>query len=136
MKTRLMITIEFISNNTNNEYTLQGVYNANGFIGSTTELSQVLLAIYGTSVSPYSYTGGENIRITDNQISLSFPLKVNDEVVFKPRNYDCAVFEMSSGTDNFTFLQNTIHGVAPIAQLYASTTACTFHGDCQVPTIP
>ena len=33
--------LEFISNNTSNEYTLQGVCNANGFIGSTTELSQV-----------------------------------------------------------------------------------------------
>ena len=33
--------LEFILNNTSNEYTLQGVYNANGFIGSITELSQV-----------------------------------------------------------------------------------------------
>ena len=42
-------------NNTGNEYTLQGVYNANGFIGSTIESSQVSLAIYDTSASPLLY---------------------------------------------------------------------------------
>ena len=94
-----------------------------------------MLAIYDTEVSPYSYTGSENIDITDNQISLSFPLKVNDEVVLNPINYDGAVFEMSSGTDNFTFLQNTIHGAAPTAQFYSSTKVCTFHGDCQIPNM-
>ena len=31
----------FILNNTSNEYTLQGVYNVNSYIGSITELSQV-----------------------------------------------------------------------------------------------
>ena len=34
-------SLEFIFNNTSNEYTLQGVYTANGFIGSITELQQV-----------------------------------------------------------------------------------------------
>ena len=97
-----------------------------------TELSQVFFAIYDTSVSPYSYTCSENIDITDNQISLSFTLKVNDEVVLIPRNYDGAVFGMRPGTDNFTFLQNTIHGGAPIAQFYSSTKLCTFHDDCQI----
>ena len=58
--------LESILNNANNEYTLQGVNNANGSIGSITELSQVFLAIYDTTVSPYSYTGGENIDITDH----------------------------------------------------------------------
>ena len=42
---------------------------------------------------------------------------------------------MSSGTDNFTFLQNTFHGGAPIAQFYSSTKVCTFHGDCQIPNM-
>ena len=56
--------LEFILNNTSNEYTLQGVYNANGFIGSTTELSQVFLAIYYTPVSPNSFTCSENMDTT------------------------------------------------------------------------
>ena len=127
--------LEFISNNTSNEYTLQGVYNANSHIGSITDLSQVFLAIYATTVSPQTYTGSENIDITSNGISLSFPLKINGEMVLNPRNSDGAVFEMSSGTDNFTFLQNTFHGGAPIAQLYSSTKVCTFHGGCQIPNM-
>ena len=62
----------FILNNTSNEYDLQSVYNGNSYIGIITELSQVFLTIYDTSVSPHTYTGSENIDITDNQISLSF----------------------------------------------------------------
>ena len=127
--------LEFILNNTSNEYTIQGVYGANSYIVSITELSQVFLAIYGTTVSPYSYTGSENIDITGNRVSLNFPLKVNDEIVLNPRGYDGAVFEMGSGTDNFTFLQNTIHGGAPIAQFYSFAKVCTFHGDCQIPNM-
>ena len=33
--------LEFISNNTSNVYTVQGVYTANGFIGSVTELPNI-----------------------------------------------------------------------------------------------
>ena len=83
--------------------------------------NKYLLAMYDTSVSPHTYTGSEHIDITDNQMSLNVPLKVNDEVVLNPRNYDGAVFEMVSGTDHFTFLKNTLHGGAPIAQFYSST---------------
>ena len=128
-------SLEFILNNTSNEYTLQGVCTANGFIGGITELQQVFLAIYGTVVSPYSYTGSENIDITDNQNSLNITLKVNDEVVFNPRNCDEAVFEMGSGTDNFSFLQNAFHGGAPIALFYSQTKVCTFHNGCQIPNM-
>ena len=127
--------LDVFLNNTSNEYDVQSVYNGKSYLGIITELSQVFLAIYDTEVSPYSYTGSEYIDITDNQISLSVPLKVNDEVVLNPRNYDGAVFEMSSGTDNCSFLQTTIHGGAPIAQCYSSTKVCTFHGDCQIPNM-
>ena len=64
-----------------------------------------------------------------------FPLNINDEVVLNPRAYDGAVFEMISGTGNFAFRQNTIHGGQPIAQIYASTKVCTCHGDCQIPNM-
>ena len=33
------------------------------------------------------------------------------------------------------FLQNPIHGGAPIAQFYSSTKLCIFHGDCQIPNM-
>ena len=42
--------LEFILNNTSNEYDLQSVYNGNGFLGITTDLSQVFLAIYDTGM--------------------------------------------------------------------------------------
>ena len=125
----------FILNGTSNAYTLQGVYNANPYIGSTTELSRVFLVIYDTTVSPQTYTGSENIDITSNWISLNLSLKINGEMVLNPRAYDGAVFEMGSGTCNFTFLQNTLHGGAPIAQFYSPTKSCTFHGDCQIPNM-
>ena len=65
--------LELVLNNTSNEYDLQSVYNGNGFLGTITELPQGYLTMYDTTVSPYNYTGGENIDITDNQISLTFP---------------------------------------------------------------
>ena len=74
--------------------------------------------MYDTTVSPYTYTGSGNIDITDNQISLTFPLKVNGEVVLNPRAYGGAVFDMVSRTDNCAFRQNTIHGGQPTAQFY------------------
>ena len=55
--------------------------------------------------------------------------------MLNPRAYDNAVFEMISGTDNFAFRQNTIHGGQPIVQLYSSTNACTFHGECEIPNM-
>ena len=60
--------LEYILNNTSNEYDLQSVYNGNGFLGITSDLSQVYLTMYDTTVSPYTYTGSENIDITNNQI--------------------------------------------------------------------
>ena len=84
---------------------------------------------------PFSHTGSENINITNNQVSLNFPIETNDEIVLNPRAYDGAVFDMLSGTDNFAFRQNPIHGGQPIAQFYPSTKICTFHGDCQIPNM-
>ena len=63
--------------------------------------------MYDTTVSPYTYTGSKHIDITDNQISLTFPLKIYDEVVLNPRAYDGAVFETISGTDNFALKRNS-----------------------------
>ena len=71
--------------------------------------------------------------ITDNQILLNFPMKINDEAVLHPWAYDGAVLDMLSGADNFAFLQNTTHGGTPIAQFYPSTKECTLYGDCSIP---
>ena len=93
--------LEFILNGTSNEYDLRSVDNANGFIGIITELQQVFLAIYDTEIIPFSHTGSENTVITDNQISLNLPIKINSEIILNPKAYDGAVLEINYGTDQF-----------------------------------
>ena len=107
--------------NTSNEYTLQGVYNANGFLGTISALQDVYLALYDTDMFPFPYTGSEHIVITDNQISLNFQIKIHAEIVLHPRNYDGSVFEMLSGSSSCAFRQNSLHGGTPIAQFDSST---------------
>ena len=107
--------LEFIFNNTSNEYTLQGVYNANSYIGSITDLSQVYLAIYDTTVSPQTYTGSENLDITNNEISLNFQLKINDEIVLHPRLN--GYFELHAGTSGITLLRNIVDGSLPLLSI-------------------
>ena len=87
-------SLEFISNNTNNEHISQDAENANSYLGTLTSLQQVRLAICDTDIIPFSYTGSTNTDITDYQISLNFTIKIHDEVVLHPRAYDGAVFGM------------------------------------------
>ena len=126
--------LEFVLNNTSNEYTLQSVYTTNSHIGTITELQDVYLTIYDTNTNPHSYTGNENIDITDNQISLTFPLKINDEIIMHPRNYG-ALFQLYSGTDNLTIHQNTFHGGQPIATFFSQDKSTTFYGNLIAPNI-
>jgi hypothetical protein len=126
--------LEFVLNNTSNEYTLQSVYTTNSHIGTITELQDIYLALYDTNTNPHSYTGSENIDITDNQISLTFPLKINDEIIMHPRNYG-ALFQLYSGTDNLTIHQNTFHGGQPIATFFSQDKSTTFYGDIIAPNI-
>ena len=64
-------------------------------------------------MSPHTYTGSENIAITDNQISLNLTLKINDEIVLNPRVNGHV--ELHAGTSGFTFLQNIVDGSQPLA---------------------
>ena len=43
--------LQFILNNTSNEYDSQSVYNGNGFLGIITSLQQISLAVYDTLIS-------------------------------------------------------------------------------------
>ena len=70
--------------------------------------------MYDTDTIPFSYTGSENIEITDNQLSLNLPIQIHNEIVLNPIAYDGAVFEIISGTDYFAFRQNPLHGGTPI----------------------
>ena len=123
--------LEFILNNTSNEYDLQSVYNGNSYIGIITELSQVFLALYDTGTNTSTYTGSENIDITNNEISLNFPLKINDEIVLNPRvNY---YFGLYAGTSGMTFLQNTVDGSQPIAIFNSLDKSVEFFGNLDIP---
>ena len=48
-----------------------------------------ILAIYDTNAQPFVYTGSEHIDITNNNISLRFPINMNNEIVLNPRAYMC-----------------------------------------------
>ena len=119
--------LEFTLNNTSNAYTLQGVYNANSYIGSITELPQVFPAIYDTTVSPQTYTGSENIDITNNEIPLNFPLGINDETSLNPR-VNC-YFEIYSAPNGISFLQHNSDGSQPIAIFNSLDKPVEFFGD-------
>ena len=77
------------------------------------------------------YTGSGNIDITNNEISLDFPLKINDEIVFNPRVN--GYFEMYAGTSDFTFLQNIVDGSQPIAIFKSLDKSVEFFGDLDIP---
>ena len=55
-----------------------------------------------TFLTNTNLTGSENIDITNNEISLTFPLKVNGEIVMNPRAYGIQ-FELYAATSGFVF---------------------------------
>ena len=67
-------------------------------------MSQVFLAIYDSPIESVTYTGSENV-ITNNQVSLNFPLKINDEIVMYPRSGG-VYFEMYAGTSGVAFTKH------------------------------
>ena len=121
-----------ILTNTNKEHDLQSVYNGNGFICTIAELSQVYLAIYDIPIEPITYTSSENIDITNNQISLPFSIKVNDEIVLNPRSGG-VYFEIYAGTSGIPFLQNQQDGAQPIAIFNSLDQSCELFGDVDIP---
>ena len=73
------------------------MYHNKHFIGIITELPQVFLAIYDVPIESVTYTGSENIDITNNQIPLNFTININDEIVMNPRSGG-AYFVIYAGT--------------------------------------
>ena len=95
---------------------------------------QPLLAIYDMPIESVTYTGSENIGITNNQISLNFTIEINDEIVMHPRAYGIQ-FEMYAGTSGFAFLQNQQDGGQPIAMLNSLDRSCDLFGDADIPFV-
>ena len=107
------------------------MYTANSYIGTITELQHVFLALYDTGTSPSTYTGSENIDITNNIISLTFPLTINDEIVLDPRL--TGYFELYAGSSGISFLQNIVDGGQPITIFNSLDKSIEFFGDLDIP---
>ena len=114
--------LEFVVNGASNEYTLQSVYNANGYIGTITSLSQVYLAMYDSSSLLYLDThdlvrssgtfGGlaaslKSITTDSNEISFvndADNFKINIDLTNYEQNLtlDPNIVPVSDGTGNLT----------------------------------
>ena len=124
--------LEFILNNTGNEYDLQSVYNGNSYIGVITDLQNVFLAIYDTGTNSSTYTGSENIDITaNNEIQLNFPLKINDEPFLNPRVN--GYYDIYSAPNGISLLQHSSVGSQPIAIFNSLDESVDFFGDLAIP---
>ena len=84
-------------------------------------------------MSSHTYTGSEHIGITDNQISLKFPIQINDEIILNPRL--TVYFELHAGTSGFSFLQNIVDGSQPIAMFNYLDKSVEFFGDLDIPNL-
>ena len=93
-------------------------------------MSQVFLAIYDTTVSPSTYTGSENIDITNNEISLNFLLTINDELFLNPRVN--GYFEIYSAPNCISFLQHNSDGSQPRAVFNSLDKSVEFFGDVDI----
>ena len=80
------------------DFDIPNFYNKTEIDAIDNELSTLCLNTYTKTevynlITNIDLSGSGNINITNNQISLNFPVKVNDEVLFNPRAYDNVVFE-------------------------------------------
>ena len=60
-----------------------------------------------------SLTGPENINITNNEMSLTYPLKVKNKPFLNPRVN--VYFEIYAAPNGISFLQHIANGYQPIA---------------------
>ena len=70
----------------------------------------------------------------NNQISLTFPLKVNGEIIINPRAYGIQ-FELYAATSGFAFLQNQQDGAQPIAIFNSLDKSLEFFCDLDIPIV-
>ena len=95
------------------------------FISNTYTKTEVYNLITNIDLS-----GSENIHITNNHISLTYPLNINNEALNPRVN---GYFEMYAGTSGITFLQNTVDGSQPIAIFNSLDKSVEFLGDLDIP---
>ena len=69
--------------------------------------------------------------ITNNEISLTSPLKMNDEIILNPRLNEH--FELYAGTSGFTLLQNIVDESQPTAMFNSLDKSVELFGDLDIP---
>ena len=84
-------------------------------------------------MSSHTYTGSENIDITNNHISLKFPIIINDEIVSNPRLN--VHFDLHAGTSGFSCLQNIVDGSQPTAIFDSLGKSRKLFGNLDIPNI-
>ena len=75
--------------------------------------------------------GSENINITSNQTSLSYPFKNNNEAFLNPRVND--YFEIYAAPNGISILQHISDGSQPIAIFNPLDKSVEFFGDLDIP---
>ena len=76
-------------------------------------------------------TGSENIDITSNQISLTYPLNINNGAFLNPR-VNC-YFEMYAAPNCISILQHISDGSQPIDIFSSLGKSVKFFGDLYIP---
>ena len=76
-------------------------------------------------------TGSENLDITNNQISLTYPLNINNEALLNPRVH--GYFEMYAAPNGISILQHISDGSQPIAIFNPLDKSVEFFGGLDIP---
>ena len=75
-------------------------------------------------------TGSDNLDISNNQISLTYPSKINDEAFLNPRVN--GYFEIYSAPNGISILQHISDGSQPIAIFNSLDKSVEFFGDLDI----
>ena len=106
-------------------------------IGATgDELSSLFVNTYTKTevynlITNIDLTGSENIDISNNQISLTYPLQINNEAFLNPRVN--GYFEMYAAPNGISILQHISDGSQPIAMFNSLDKSVEFFGDLDIP---
>ena len=100
------------------------------------ELSALILSTYtktevDTLLSNTNLTGSDNLDISSNQISLTYPLTINNEAFLNPRVN--GYFEMDAAPNGISILQHISDGSQPIAIFNSLDKSVEFLGDLGIP---
>ena len=115
---------------------IANVYNETELDATGDELSSLVLDTHiktevDNLLSNINLTGSENIDTTNNQISLTYPLKNNNEALLNPRVN--GYFETYAAPNSISILQHVSDGSQPIAMFNSLDKSVEFFGGLDIP---